>query len=88
MDRLESSPEDTYDVVLMDIMMPVMDGMEATSALRHSKRQDLREIPIVAVSANAFDEDMEKSLECGMNGHLSKPVNMDLLLTTLEEILF
>lgn len=87
-DRLESSPEDTYDVVLMDIMMPVMDGMEATSALRHSKRQDLREIPIVAVSANAFDEDMEKSLECGMNGHLSKPVNMDLLLTTLEEILF
>lgn len=86
--RLEEMPQGTYDVVLMDIMMPVMDGMEATSALRHSKRQDLREIPIVAVSANAFDEDMEKSLECGMNGHLSKPVNMDLLLSTLEEILF
>ncbi len=87
-ERLENTPEDTYDVVLMDIMMPVMDGMEATSAIRHSKRQDLREIPIVAVSANAFDEDMEKSLECGMNGYLSKPVNMDLLLTTLEHILF
>ncbi|MCM1258984.1 MAG: ATP-binding protein [Roseburia sp.] len=86
--RLEETPEGTYDVVLMDIMMPVMDGMQATSALRHSKRQDLREIPIVAVSANAFDEDMEKSLECGMNGHLSKPVNIDLLLSTLEEILF
>lgn len=86
--RLEEAPEGTYDVVLMDIMMPVMDGMEATSTLRHSKRQDLREIPIVAVSANAFDEDMERSLECGMNGHLSKPVNMDLLLSTLEDILF
>lgn len=87
-DRLEETKEGTYDVVLMDIMMPVMDGMEATSAIRHSKRQDLREIPIVAVSANAFDEDMEKSLECGMNGHLSKPVNMDLLLSALEKILF
>lgn len=87
-DRLEGTPEGTYDVVLMDIMMPVMDGMEATSAIRHSKRRDLRDIPIVAVSANAFDEDMEKSLECGMNGHLSKPVNMDLLLSALEKILF
>ncbi len=86
-DKLEENEPGTYDLVLMDIMMPVMDGMEASRTIRHSKRQDLRKIPIVAMTANAFDEDMKKSMECGMNGHLSKPVEMDKLLDTFKTIL-
>ena len=72
-----------YDLILMDIMMPVMDGLEATGEIRKIPREDCRTVPIVAMSANAFDEDVKRSLASGMNGHLSKPVNME----KLEEIL-
>lgn len=74
-------------LVLMDIMMPVMDGLDATRAIRSSKREDLRQIPIIAMSANAFDDDLKKSVECGMNGHLSKPVEVEKLYRMLSDIL-
>ena len=79
--------ERSCDVILMDIMMPIMDGLEATRTIRSMEREDCRTIPIVAMSANAFDDDLKKSVECGMNGHLSKPVEVDKLYRTLGEII-
>lgn len=76
-----------YDLVLMDIMMPVMDGLEATREIRRIPRDDCRTLPIVAMSANAFDEDVKRSLASGMNGHLSKPVDLKKLEKMLGEIL-
>ena len=71
----------------MDLMMPELDGLEATRAIRNLDREDCKNIPIYAMSANVFDEDVKRSLECGMNGHLSKPVNIKILEKTLQEIL-
>ena len=85
--RIRSTPPGTYDVILMDIMMPVMDGLEATRTIRAMDREDCRTIPIIAMSANAFDDDLKKSVECGMNGHLSKPVEVDKLYRTLDRVL-
>ena len=85
---LRSSAPGTYDVVLMDIMMPRMNGLEATHQIRGTpERPDLRTLPILAMSANAFAEDVKKSLEAGMNGHLSKPIEMDKLLEALNRVL-
>lgn len=86
-EHMENTQPHTYDVILMDIMMPVMDGLDATRAIRSSKREDLRQIPIIAMSANAFDDDLKKSVECGMNGHLSKPVEVEKLYRMLSDIL-
>ena len=75
-------------LVLMDIMMPRMNGLEATHLIRGTpERADLRTLPILAMSANAFAEDVKKSLEAGMNGHLSKPIEMDKLLEALNRVL-
>ena len=74
-----------YDLILMDIMMPVMDGLEATRQIRRMNREDCRRIPIIAMSANAFDEDVKRSLESGMTGHISKPINVDKLKEVLAE---
>lgn len=81
--------EDAYhfDCILMDIRMPVMNGMEATRCIRTSDKEDARTVPIVALSANAFDEDTKKSIECGMNGHLAKPINVDMLYEVLQKVL-
>lgn len=76
-----------FDAVLMDIRMPVMDGLEATKKIRTSGKKDARTIPIIAMTANAFDEDMKKSLESGMDGHLSKPIEIREVLKKLEEVL-
>ena len=84
LDKIKASDLGYYDLVFMDIMMPVMDGLEATKEIRRLPRRDCHEIPIIAMSANAFDEDVKKSLASGMNGHLSKPVD----LAKLEEVLF
>ena len=73
-----------YDLILMDIMMPVMNGLEATRKIRQLSREDCQRIPIIAMSANAFDEDVKRSLASGMNAHLSKPVNVEKLIETLE----
>lgn len=80
---IENSGQNEYDLILMDIMMPVMDGLEATRKIRKIPREDCRNVPIIAMSANAFDEDVKRSLASGMNGHLSKPVN----IRKLEEVL-
>ena len=72
-----------FDVILMDIMMPVMDGLEAAREIRKLPRNDCKTLPIVAMSANAFDEDVKKSLASGMDAHLSKPINMEQLEKTL-----
>lgn len=87
-ERIRTTKPGTYDIILMDIMMPVMDGLEATRAIRAMDREDCHTIPIVAMSANAFDDDLKKSVECGMNGHLSKPVEVDKLYRTLSEIIY
>lgn len=76
-----------YDAILMDIKMPVMDGLEATRRIRSLSRKDARDIPIVAMSANAFAEDVRISLESGMNAHLSKPIDVNKLLKTLDKLL-
>lgn len=86
-DRIRETAPGTYDVILMDIMMPVMDGLEAARTIRSMEREDCAVIPIVAMSANAFDEDLKKSVECGMNGHLSKPVEVDKLYRMLKEVI-
>lgn len=72
------NPADTYDVILMDILMPRLNGYEATKAIRNlNNRPDGRTIPIIAMTANAFSEDVQASFDAGMNGHLSKPIVMD-----------
>ena len=83
LDKIKASAPGYYDLIFMDIMMPVMDGLEATKEIRRLSRRDCQEIPIIAMSANAFDEDVKKSLASGMNGHLSKPID----LAKLEEVL-
>ena len=80
-------PEGFYDVILMDIQMPVMDGYTATRKIRSLENKAIAKIPIIAVSANAFDEDRQTSLEAGMNGHLAKPIVVDELLKVLGGIL-
>ena len=83
-ERIHSTEPGTYDVILMDIMMPVMDGLEATRTIRSMERQDCHTLPIIAMSANAFDEDLKKSVECGMDGYLSKPVDVEKLYRMLH----
>lgn len=77
-------PPHYYDLVLMDIQMPIMNGYDATRAIRALEREDIAGLPIVALSANALDEDRRMSLESGMNAHLAKPINVSDLLTTLK----
>ena len=76
-----------YDLILMDIMMPVKDGLEATREIRNLSREDCQTVPIVAMSANAFDEDVRRSLTSGMNGHLSKPVDIGKLREMLAKVI-
>ena len=71
----------------MDVRMPFMDGLEAAAAIRALDRPDAKEIPIIALTANAFDEDVQRSLQVGMDAHLSKPVEPDRLYQTLEELI-
>ena len=85
--RMMEVPEGTYDLILMDIMMPEMNGLEAAEAIRKLNRKDCREMPIIAMSANAFDEDVKKSMASGMNEHLSKPLNIGKLQRVLMKYL-
>lgn len=86
-ERFRQSPEGYYQLILMDVMMPVMDGLEAAHQIRLLERSDSRTVPIAAISANAFDEDIRRSLASGMNAHLSKPVDMNKLIEMLGELL-
>ena len=76
-----------YSAVLMDMCMPEMDGLEATRKIREMDRPDAAEIPIIALTANAFDEDVQRSMQAGLNAHLSKPVQPDVLFETLESLI-
>lgn len=84
-DVFSNSRQDAFDVILMDIRMPVKDGLEAASNIRNLSRADAGKIPIIAMSANAYDEDIQKSLNAGMNAHLAKPVSAALLYAALNK---
>ena len=84
--RIMKMPAGTYDVILMDIQMPQMDGYKATRVIRRLPDKDKACIPIIAMTANAFEEDKRKAIAAGMNGHIAKPIQVDKLLSTLVEI--
>ena len=84
--HFEASEPGTYDVILMDIMMPVMDGLTATKTIRSLERQDAKTIPIIAMTANAFREDAEKCIAVGMNAHLAKPLDIEKMKKTIKSI--
>ena len=84
LEMFENNPPGYYDAILMDMRMPEMDGLEATTRIRALDRDDAKTIPIIALTANAFDEDVQRSLQAGLNAHLSKPVEPDKLFETLE----
>ena len=75
----------TFDLILMDIMMPVMDGLTAARTIRALDRQDAKTIPIIAMTANAFREDAERCMEAGMNAHLAKPLDDEKIKQTISE---
>ena len=79
----EEKPEGTFDAILMDLMMPVMDGYTATKKIRSLEHSDAKTIPIIAMTANAFQEDAEKCIAVGMNAHLAKPLNIEKMMTTI-----
>ena len=81
----QEKPAGTFDVILMDIMMPVMDGLTATKTIRALDRPDARTIPIIAMTANAFEEDAQKCLAAGMNAHLVKPLDIGKLIATIAQ---
>jgi len=87
-EMFDAGPLDYYDAILMDVRMPEMDGLEATKAIRALDRADAKRVPIIAMTANAFDEDVQRSLQVGMNAHLSKPVEPEHLFRTLEELVW
>ena len=86
LDMFRDNKPGTFDGILMDIMMPVMNGLEATKAIRALDREDAGTIPIIAMTANAFAEDARQCIEAGMNAHLSKPLNMDKVISTIAKL--
>lgn len=82
-DRFTSAPSHTYDAVLMDVMMPVLNGYDATRMIRTSGHPEAQSIPIIAMTANAFVKDVQDALDAGMNAHIAKPINMETLKNTL-----
>jgi len=82
-----ASPEGFYDAILMDVRMPEMDGLEATRVIRAMDRADAKDIPVIALTANAFDEDVQRSMQAGLNAHLTKPIQPELLFETLESLI-
>ena len=86
-DLFAQSKPGYYSAILMDMRMPVMDGLEATRTIRAMDREDARTIPMIALTANAFDEDVQRSMQAGLNAHLSKPVEPEVLYKTLEKLI-
>ena len=76
-----------YDFIIMDVMMPVMDGLEATKAIRELEREDAKKIPIIAMTANAFEEDRKACLDAGMDEHIGKPIDIPLLKSAIIKLL-
>ena len=86
-DIFSRSEKNFFELIIMDIMMPVMDGLEASRRIRALKRDDAKNIPIVAMTANAFREDIQKSLDAGMNDHISKPVDIETILMSIGKFI-
>ena len=84
---LKAAQPKHYDLVLMDVQMPIMDGYEATRAIRALDDPQLANIPILAMTANAFEEDRREALRSGMNGHIAKPISIDTLMETLDQVM-
>ena len=82
--KIEQSPAGTYDLILMDIQMPNMDGYKATEVIRDLSDKNKANIPIIAMTANAFEEDRKKALAKGMNGHIAKPVDIEKMREILQ----
>lgn len=80
----KASPEGHYNLIFMDIQMPVMNGLDAARAIRALEREDARSVPIIAMSANVFAEDIHAAGNAGMNGHVPKPIDLGLLRETLR----
>ncbi|MGN0586667.1 MAG: response regulator, partial [Oscillospiraceae bacterium] len=87
LDKFASSREDEYDVIYLDIRMPVMDGYEAARRIRACGHPRAKVIPIIAMTANAFDEDIKLSMQAGMNAHISKPIDMEKLKTVTNKLI-
>ena len=86
MEKFRNSPAGHYDAIIMDVRMPVMDGYEATAAIRRLEREDA-DIPIIAMTADAFSEDIQRCLERGMNDHLAKPIDIQAVTFKLKKYL-
>jgi signal transduction histidine kinase/CheY-like chemotaxis protein len=84
---VENSEENYYDAILMDVQMPIMDGYEATKTIRRLNRNDVNDLPIIAMTANALEEDKEAALKNGMNAHISKPLEMDVFISILSKFI-
>ena len=84
LERFENAGEGEFDAILMDVQMPVMNGYDATRAIRELERKDAKEIPIIAMTANAFAEDEREALNAGMNVHLAKPIDVELLKQVIK----
>lgn len=87
LNMFSEKPEGYYDIVCMDVMMPVMDGLQATHLMRGLEREDAKKIPIIAMTANAFTEDIERCLEAGMNTHIAKPIETEKMIRTVKEFI-
>ena len=85
MDIVSRSVPGRFDFIFMDIMMPVMDGLEAARQIRTLNRKDTKEIPIISMTANAFAEDVQAALNAGMDDHVAKPIDMDILIFAVEK---
>ena len=85
-EMFSASPPGRFDLILMDLQMPVMNGYEATRAIRALPRPDAAVIPIVAMTANTFAEDVRRALDAGMDGHLAKPIDMDAVRETVAKL--
>ena len=86
-EMMKNAKAGQYDLILMDIQMPIMNGYEATREIRALDDPDVANIPIIAMTANAFDEDKKLALDAGMNGHIAKPIDVSILLEVLQEVL-
>lgn len=86
-DKYLRSVKGEYDIILMDVRMPKLDGMQATKIIRNSSHEEANDIPIVAMTADAFDEDIKRTMQAGMNEHLTKPIDIKVLISTLISLL-
>jgi CheY-like chemotaxis protein len=85
-DIMYKADEDKYDLIFMDIQMPKMDGYTATGEIRTLKNNKKANIPIIAMTANAFEEDKKKAFEAGMNGHIAKPISIEAIAKAMDEV--